>query len=925
MTQFSYQVLFDPSAGTPTDITDFAERVEWNEVGTGEVRSATIRLNAQDGQFITRAVSFAGEQTPILKQFDQISIGAVDRDGRNKLNVFEVDILKPIQNAQQGAILEVQLLGLENQLMKVNFAKPFRLQGGASGFIVARDIIDFYNDGNSKGGLQPFVIGNKNNFNASIGGILGFNELPTWTAGEFHFELTEQSAYDGVNIVGDEMGSSVVTGGAGDFFEIYFETDLANAQQLLFKAFISGNPPTQQTDPANLDQTFDFTKAITIDDTLAVNPGEEEGGIESIHGNVTGTWGADGLGTLPRTNARFQGALEAYLSFTPFGTDNTFYPQDSIVQVTRNGVDNMLEHYVADQDTTNNPETNTTDWTLITFEDYLGLKDVPLNYTAWTQGLANAWKNNGAHVDGSVGDDPPVLGNDDGSLGSVSIWDSNLVILDGTFSRTWAHVKSIDSTQIRSQFLYGGQFFYRGFRVLINGTPPDTPGNVFFGRGFENKVVQNTGSDFVIFREPGTNGQCAVDETARTYTFDGANWAINTENRGNDCYHPLFQIGTDQGHNNTLRGDGVGNFGQFSAVTYEYRWEKSDAIKVFNNDPSYYRITIGANWQTPFPPNSFNSQVIGQQYGSDPNVREPTTIDVTNMHFSSNSKIGFNHSFAEDLGPLDSISTFVKHLWKYNKDGSGKIVLAGNFAYRCVMYDTSDNVVTQDFNIPFNGEWTQISLPIGNFKIYRGRKGVTWDSFVSTLFLQDREILQVFEFHNIMKIGIHWLGAYDDNGRYNVWSIGDVIFDDPAGLGVNGYNVKLTVDSWEWSEVGLAISPPNTNDRAIQPRFFDEPLITNFLQLQQANIAHLDRQNFQEKRFDVVTEGLFDINFGDSYFLENEFIVNDADKPDGGVGFVPNTIKLVAKKINYVIDKRPDVPGGFLRTIEGAKRLEGET
>jgi len=40
---------------------------------------------------------------------------------------------------------------------------------------------------------------------------------------------------------------------------------------------------------------------------------------------------------------------------------------------------------------------------------------------------------------------------------------------------------------------------------------------------------------------------------------------------------------------------------------------------------------------------------------------------------------------------------------------------------------------------------------------------------------------------------------------------------------------------------------------------------------------------------------------------------------------IPNTIKLVAKKIVRAIDKRPDGPGGFLRTITGVRRFaEGE-
>lgn len=335
MTQFFYDVLFNPT-GTSVNISDFCERLEWNEVGTGEVRSCVIRLNAQDGQFITRSTSLAGVSTPIISQFDQLLLIVTDRNGVQRIHNFEVDILKPIQNAQQGTVLEVQMLGLENQLMKVNFSKPFFLQGGVSGFDVVKDIIDFYNDGDSKGGLQPLVIGNDAD---TAGG--GGNDFPTFTANDYHFELTEQSAYDGLITSADRLGSSVAAGGAGDFFEIFFETDGTNVNQLEFKGFISGNPPSQQDGNGN----FDPAKAITIDDTVAVNPGEEEGGIESIKGNVVGTWGADGLGTLPRQNAQFIGSLEVY-QITPFHVPGTNYPTDSLVQIdVVSVVDGFNEHY----------------------------------------------------------------------------------------------------------------------------------------------------------------------------------------------------------------------------------------------------------------------------------------------------------------------------------------------------------------------------------------------------------------------------------------------------------------------------------------------------------------------------------------------------------------------------------------------------
>jgi len=908
MTQFDYIVLFDPTV-SPVAITNFCERVEWNEVGSGEVRSCTIRLNAQDGQFITRSTSFAGESTPILQQFDKISVAVIDRNNVTRLHVYEVDILKPIQNAQQGTVLEVQMLGLENQLMKVNFSKPFFLQGGASGFEVARDIIDFYNDGDSKGGLQPLVIGNDAD-TASGGG----NDFPTFTANDYHFELTEQSAYDGLTITSDRLGSSVAAGGAGDFFEVFFETDTVDQNQLLFKGFISGNPPSQQD--ANGD--FDPTKAITIDDTVAVNPGEEEGGIESIKGNVTGTWGADGIGTLPRQNAQFIGALEVF-QLTPFFVSGTTYPADSIVQIpVISVVDGFNEHYRANTKTTDTPPSS--EWDFLTLTEFLNDNGTTI-YSRWTNANASDWKSCGAKVDGTTQDDPPTST-------SLNVWDSNQVIIDNPVSRTWVDTAQTDPGTVPSQLLYPGRVFYRGFRVLVNGTGTGSYAN------FSNQIIKysSPGVDgvatFSIFRNPDENGLCADDDEGRVFQKQSDDsWDdISGDSRTNDCYHALFDIGNDQGHNNTNNGAG-GNYGQVSAVTYEFRYSRSDLGAALFDKPEYYRAGACINFRAPFPPNSHNSNTLGEFYGNNQVKFEPVTFDVTNMHFSANGKIGFNNVDAEDLGPLDALAFHTKFLWTRGKDGSKGTVFQGNIACRCWMVDTSDNVVIQDFNIPFNGLWQQMSLPISEFKIYRGRKPIGFENIISNVFLQQLEILQVFEYHNIQKIGLQWLGPYDDQGRYNPVDLFTVSFipdliELATGAFVDGYNIKWSIDSFQWAKAALSLSDPNTSGRAIQPRFFDEPLISNKIQLDQANLAKFELNNFQQKRYDTVTEGLFDIDYGQSFFLLNEDIINDADKPDGGGGFVPNTIKLVAKRINFVIDKPPTGPGGFLRTIEGARRIE---
>jgi len=282
-----------------------------------------------------------------------------------------------------------------------------------------------------------------------------------------------------------------------------------------------------------------------------------------------------------------------------------------------------------------------------------------------------------------------------------------------------------------------------------------------------------------------------------------------------------------------------------------------------------------------------------------------------------------------DLGPFDSLNLTMKFLWTYGKDGLGAAVRAGNFECRCVVYDSSDNVWTQDFVIPFNGDFTQtIPLPLVEFKIYRGRKPWSFIDAASNVFLQQLEILNVFEAKNIQKIGLVWLGPYDEVGRYQPW--GQLGFLFPSleniftNLFVDGFNIKWSVDVFEFTKPGLIVSDPIPTGRATILPFDDQPQIINTFNGLQHNNAQLEITKFRKVRYDIVTEGTVKEKFGDSIFLENDELVREANRNETSPGANdgdPNTIKLVVKRIRYEITKPPNGPGGFLRYIEGVKRF----
>lgn len=948
---YSYAITFDPGGDFtgPTDITKRVERLEVIEIGSGQIRSAKIRLNAQFGAFVTNTNAFGDgvNSTPLLDEYQKLRVTIQDRNTNTLDAVYEVDNLKPLQNTQQGTVLEVELLGLERHLQRVHFSKPFFFE---SGFEVSRDIVDFYNSPQSKGSDQAVVVEHDDPFPT------GGNELPPVTANEYDFDVSENYAYEGLISVIDRLGSSVAAGGAGDFFELFFNQDFTNFNQILFKGFISGNPPEQQINPPT-DKTFDPAKAETISVTQSVNPGEEEGGIEATVGTVTATWGGDNFGSIPTEFSEFNSALEAF-QLSPLHIVGEFYRQDSIVQDgTKNGIDNDNTHYRANADTTTTPPS--VDWDAETFAGFLTFNGISSVYSPFTFTQSLAWKNsgsnpNGAIATGNIATDSAI------DFDAAGCWDSNLVIVDFDISRTSVDKRAISTASVNAEYFYGGTTIgqYRGFRILVApfslnlgalGVPFTQNGEQDrFGNDYANSVVQNNGAGFTgaeefknwdVFALPRADTATAdpvqrevqyvgVDDEGRVYqfiedppsTFIWTDVSGDTSQRINDCYHPYQDLQFVQGYNNKDNEAG-GNFGAGSAIRYTWISRISDSAQ---SDNRFYKVGAWACFKFPFPSNTFNfggGREIGELYGDAQAgfpTREPATLDTNNMHFTSDGQIGFNNTSAEDLGPIDSLVFYTRFRYKQDLgDNDDTLFLIGDLPIRATCYDTSDNVVTQDFVIAFNNQWIKISLPLANFKIYRARKPTIFGP-ITDAFLQQLEVLNVFEWKNFKKIAFQWMRSYDDNGRYSpiLKSIltGIQEFFTGSGQGISPGRVDWFFDGFNFEKPLLSVSPPDTS-RSLQPRFFHEPFITNKFQLDQSNLAKTEITKFRHKQYELVTEGIIETRFGQSFFFNDDQLVRESD-------FGANTIKLVAKKIRYVIDKTPMGPGGFLRYITGVKRFE---
>ena len=93
-----------------------------------------------------------------------------------------------------------------------------------------------------------------------------------------------------------------------------------------------------------------------------------------------------------------------------------------------------------------------------------------------------------------------------------------------------------------------------------------------------------------------------------------------------------------------------------------------------------------------------------------------------------------------------------------------------------------------------------------------------------------------------------------------------------------------------------------------------------FKQLQNDAQSELEKEQFQLRQFQIETAGekMFDLKFGDSFFFQNDRLVNEDDDttaPD------VKKIKLVARHIQYNFTSPGTGEGGFTRTLTSVKRF----
>lgn len=849
-------------------------------------------MRSLDGKYIT-----TGNKIDI---FDRFSINCTDLAGNNYERFFEVIDIIPTQGKTEGTILTIDCLGIEYHLQHIHTSKPFYFENA---FNVIKDMASIYNE--NKGSSQPLIINHNTVWNGTVG-----NGAPKFTVNNYEYGIAEDKVYHRMMDVVDKLGASVDNGGALTFYDLSFRAIDHSAVRMRVRA--SG----------------DNTPTIIIKNAKITNPktvGEQEGMLSNPTGTNVLSWGSPDHGTLPIDYSKFYSGVE-YFYFRPEWVSGVSYPQNAKVRV-ENTSTRVSKHYYSNIN--NNTSTPPTNWTQFDMSDSVGeVNGDNVQYSPWTDGKSSLWKNSMAN---------PSNAN---ATNTFYAWDQNLVIWDEGFFRTWVNVCAISDAQLEAFRVDAYTFdntitsLPRGFRVLVKGVGSGAL------VGFSNMVVEWTGTAWRRkYKFEGDTSdvlknskvQVAVLHEARVYedtiTFSSPN-IIHTWNPltgaeyGNECFHPVSSVTNAKGWdlvNNVARSDVIDSvnrpditkdglkFGQNidSALKFTYHWDAIGTGSQTTPTGNWYKRGGWANFQLPFPCTAYNgiTETVGALY-------KPATIDIQNMHNTPDGSRGYNKgSQTESLGTINGIAFWIKF------SNNCPVDIDANDLFRVFMIDTSDNIVFADFNIEFRDHWEDIKVPISSFRAYRGRKpAYGLDQVITLVPPKELDNVNQFEWRNVKFVGIQWQLSYDEFGRYNPAS--QILKSGNVEMLLNqfsGGDIDLYIDAFRFTKPLLVTSGQDTL-RNLEPVFMQRPNISNYWQLRNDAKGQLEIEKFQHKEFNMETSGdaVFDIDFADSFYLYNPKLVSDSDSGS-------NTIRLVAKRIEYSITKTTEGSGGLRRRINGSK------
>jgi len=951
-----------------TDISADAFPRMFTDTGAGKVNAAKIRIIAQNGQYIQGDPEVNSK--PQIKHNDRIRIEATDGASGTYNKVFDVIKLTPIKSKGEGVMLDVELLGLERWLQKMNYST--RVWQKTPREIFA-DLVKVYRE-------QVAIATDTPTINLSSGSdpsTITVNELPTEIVLSLDWGNNEDTIFNRMTELLDAMAGPQASGGVLDFFDMRITYPTDNVTSFNISIFPSGASSS----------TMGSKPSITLNST-DINTEDTAGGFEEPQGLLINSWGSAGAGSLPTNYSKW--SSKQVIMPTSTGSQTQFpewsssfeYTIGAVVKYTDGGdpdagTDNV---YKAKRTTVGDqPDSSTDDW------DEIGINDYYTTSTAYNDGVVySPWTN-------SVGGKDvweASMANPSGDTGysgfGRSMWDANIIVNDGGGNsggawRTWADVIATSPSTVTSSktaWLYDGDTLYDGLRVFVKGT-----GSGDFS-SYSNSIVEYDGdtSSWILKYGLKDNSLVAVLEDASVWRYDGSGIYTDykTVQNGLDCFHPVYNATTANRlataisfiqNTETLLPTGFPtNFSlnAGSAISATFKWVpleswwaewgniRADASTATTgsgattsidyllygwtadtttrNTEGWYSAGAWLNLRFPFPKNSIPSGVtateMGSLYGGSTSTSLVPYLDMQNMTYSADGKKGFNQGVSsEDLGPISSIDFSLKITY-YSDMAFGlipnkQLLHKEDFKFRCFVIDKFDNVMFQDFVILFNNWWEPVSLPLNGFNIYRGRRPIYQDGFWTDLVIPPKEVKEVTQFRwdKVAMFCIQSTDSYDDAGRYrsasgNDWGTGSFLWDSET---MTTLYTTITIDALRFSKPLLTNSGQATGLNN-EPDFVQSPDIFLYDSLKNNTLAELEKHKFKNKRYDITTQGQFDIEFGDYFVLEDSDIVDEKYTPTGG-SEQDNQILLVAKHIEYEFSKPDSGAGGFERRIMGAKRF----
>ena len=571
----------------PTDITNYVISIEkFTDVGTGEIVSAKIMLDARYGDFVTQANS---GKTPILKQYEvlRLEVSTFHDSGEKYSRYLVVDDLSPQVNAN-GQFLSVELLGRERYLQKMLFPGHFYFVSFRK---MIGTIVSFYNK--NKGSKQPSI-------NPDI------PELPDHTWGIFDFS-EETNCYDALMEVVKRCTLPVAAGGAGEYYGMTF-TDVGTTG-LLLRVAPQGFPDDKPTDIETLEKPMQLTEVK-----------------EPSKASIVVVKGKPGTGTMPPQPALFRSYIEEYQNIPAWRNDVTYRDgavvrwEGFVYQAVNPSGSGLVPNKGIE------PDLSSSRWDDLTLPGYIAKfyeKPGDFNYSPWTKDKAAVWKNYCGNPDGTFYDS----GGADNQYNAPCVGDSNWVIRESTSQDKAKWRDSVDfrlsqvNQSLLDNYLYSGtsgtnkyiNAQYEGLRILCDSAPSssNTPTRTFieqfyksgswqkdeFGVSFQNKMVTlGVTGNWIVFRTTQNFDECIVWHEGKTYQYNFALKQVEVGNQnfnrpnysgtssggwvadsdqflGNDGFHYPANIKQVPGLYLTAGTSGIGNLGSNSGIEITYKFK----------------------------------------------------------------------------------------------------------------------------------------------------------------------------------------------------------------------------------------------------------------------------------------------------------------------------------------------------------------